>query len=505
MLTILIVDDEKIERKGICFLLKKQGGEFRILEAQNGSHALTVLAENKVDILFSDVKMPVMNGLELAAKAREKYPDLEIVIFSGYNDFSYAKEALRQGVSDYVLKPVDPEEFAKTFAGVVDKVENRRTKTMQEEKDKEELKKFFLLSYLHTAVETDRESLSRLMGEEETFSFRRMMLLHVQDSLFEAQEESVVTLLQDCLRLPFFYLNLSGGEALLLFKEKYIDYEEAARRLVRVIADRFQVKAYISVSEEADRLEILPEKYRDMEDRMEEKFYERESAVFMPGYTRELTGAPQEDSQILEQIREDVRCKDIPHLRKCFSVLQKKYSDSQRYSQMYVKFVFSTILKEIVEGQDLSAEEELSQKIDALYRAKEIGAVAGIVEKAIDEAQSYYREKSMHFREEITRVKAHIMHHYMDDLSVEDLAGVVYLSPGYLSSIFKEETGVNLNRYIRQVRMEKAKELLETTTMKVTDVARNVGFTNSSYFTKSFREFFGSTPEACRSKRQERR
>ena len=86
MITILIVDDEKLERRGIRFLLKREG-DFQILEAANGKDALGILASNHVDILFSDVKMPYMNGLELTKAAREDHPEMEIVIFSGYNDF----------------------------------------------------------------------------------------------------------------------------------------------------------------------------------------------------------------------------------------------------------------------------------------------------------------------------------------------------------------------------------------------------------------------------------
>ena len=125
MITILIVDDEKLERRGIRFLLKREEGEFQILEATNGKDALGVLESNHVDILFSDVKMPYMNGLELTKAVREDHPDMEIVIFSGYNDFSYAREALRYGVVDYVLKPVDPEEFHKTFQRVMENISSK--------------------------------------------------------------------------------------------------------------------------------------------------------------------------------------------------------------------------------------------------------------------------------------------------------------------------------------------------------------------------------------------
>lgn len=91
--------------------------------------------------------MPYMNGLELTKAVREDHPDMEIVIFSGYNDFSYAREALRYGVVDYVLKPVDPEEFHKTFQRVMENISSKIEKKEQQEKKEDYLKKYFLLKY----------------------------------------------------------------------------------------------------------------------------------------------------------------------------------------------------------------------------------------------------------------------------------------------------------------------------------------------------------------------
>lgn len=90
-----------------------------------------------------------MNGLELTKAVREDHPDMEIVIFSGYNDFSYAREALRYGVVDYVLKPVDPEEFHKTFQRVMENISSKIEKKEQQEKKEDYLKKYFLLKYLY--------------------------------------------------------------------------------------------------------------------------------------------------------------------------------------------------------------------------------------------------------------------------------------------------------------------------------------------------------------------
>lgn len=151
MLTILIVDDEKLERNGIKFLLKREKEEFRILEAANGKDALGVLASNHVDILFSDVKMPYMSGLELVCQVREKDRNMEIVIFSGYNDFSYAREALRYGVVDYVLKPVDPEEFSKTLSRVIENIRTREEEKEQRERQIDYLIKYFFIEYLYAS------------------------------------------------------------------------------------------------------------------------------------------------------------------------------------------------------------------------------------------------------------------------------------------------------------------------------------------------------------------
>ena len=114
MYNVLIVDDEKIEREGIRFLLSREEGDFHILEASNGKQALNVLRSENIDLLLTDIKMPHMDGLELSKRAKEENEELQIVIFSGYNDFTFAQEAIRYGVKEYVLKPVDPDIFHET-------------------------------------------------------------------------------------------------------------------------------------------------------------------------------------------------------------------------------------------------------------------------------------------------------------------------------------------------------------------------------------------------------
>lgn len=129
MIRLLIVDDERLEREGVKYLLSQEKKEWRIYEASNGKDALQILREEEIDLLLTDIKMPHMDGLELTSKAKELYPELPVVIFSGYSDFAFAQEAMRYGVTEYVLKPVDPEEFHKIIQKTESMISERKAET----------------------------------------------------------------------------------------------------------------------------------------------------------------------------------------------------------------------------------------------------------------------------------------------------------------------------------------------------------------------------------------
>ena len=202
--------------------------------------------------------------------------------------------------------------------------------------------------------------------------------------------------------------------------------------------------------------------------------------------------------EVLNNIKEDIQYKDSIHLRQDFQKLERKYRESMKFSEMYVKFVFSNIVKDIYEEINPGDVKALSKMIDRLYRCRKIEDVLAITEQVVCELEKFVQEQNKGFRNEVMKVKQYIHHHYAENLNVENLARQVYLSPGYLSVVFKEETGVNLNRYVRDIRMKKSRELLENTSMKISQIAKEVGFSNNSYFCRSFREYFGSTPEYCR-------
>lgn len=464
MYRVLVVDDEKIEREGIKFLLSREEGEFEISEASNGRQALEILRNEEIDLLLTDIKMPHMDGLELAKKAKEEKEELQIVIFSGYNDFSFAQEAIRYGVKEYVLKPVDPDIFSETLEKVRSEIDKNKNRKIKDQKEQDFLQQYFLQNYIYTGK---KEILAEDMRKE--------------------------------LRRIFFYLNLNARQSLFLFNDVYCDYLLVANQLYTVMKRQYPGSFHLAVSRKFEGCEALPEIMTELEQQMEERFYHPENHVFS-NEEEEYSHVDKavQDSQLMQRISEDISRKDIQQLKVHFQCLTDKYKSSTQFSAMYIKFVFSNVIQALFEETQFSEERRLDKEIDRLYNCSDISQILQVTEENIREYENFLERSMSESRNEVAAVKNYIYQHYGEDLSLEMLAEKVYLSSGYLSFIFKKETGMNLNRFIRVFRMEKAKELLCSTNMKVAQVSEKVGFSNVSYFCRSFREYYGSSPESYR-------
>ena len=132
MYKILIVDDKKIERSGIAMLIKNFNLPFETSEAENGCEALEYIKNNNVDVLFTDIRMPFIDGLDLIGQAKEIKPGIKSIIFSAYSDFEYAKRAIENKCDHYMLKPIDVDEFLEVMYKVVMEFEHKRQNFSEE-------------------------------------------------------------------------------------------------------------------------------------------------------------------------------------------------------------------------------------------------------------------------------------------------------------------------------------------------------------------------------------
>ena len=494
MTNVLIVDDEKIEREGLKYLLSREEGERNVFEASNGKQALQIIRSEDIQLVLTDIKMPHMDGLELSRRAKEENPALQIIIFSGYSDFTFAQEAIRYGVTEYILKPVNPEDFHKVIQKAEKVIEQRKKKESREIKGKN-----FLQNYLYSGKLETLEKAKDIINLEKWNGWHCGILLESDVAFFDTAEETLEEEIQKELRRVCFYLNLNARQSLLLFQDVYCDYQLVANHLYNFMKRKYRDSFYLAVSRKFEGCECLPEVLEQLEQQMEEKFYHPEKHVFSnEDDVLKLSVGEVQDSQIMQMISEDITRKDTDQLRKHFACLKEKYHDNTQYSAMYIKFVFSNVIQELFQENQFSGERRLEHEIERLYNCRNIMEILEVTEDNIKEYEAFLDRSMSSSRNEVAAVKNYIYQHYEEDLNLEMLAEKVYLSSGYLSFIFKKETGMNLNRYIRVFRMEKAKELLCSTNMKVAQVSERVGFANVSYFCRSFREYYGSSPESYR-------
>lgn len=506
MYNLLIVDDEKIERKGVMFLFKQMDIECSIKEAVNGQEALDYLMDNDVDILLTDVKMPHMDGIELIRQIKDRNlnPAMKIIIISGYSDFEYAKLAVKLGVSDYILKPVDPKEFEPTMRKIVDEIQSEKALQDIKEKSISFMNQYYLYSLVNgLGVEELKEI--QVPGGATADDYTRLMLVEFEHSFFGKSDGGFLDNLKRCfdeLDVDFQYLNLNTEQCVIFFnRSEEEDYwKNIALKLQNMIHREHGVVAYIAVSRALENAQDIAEAFEETENLMENRFYETDTKVYLPYYNEQssLENAIDDDT-LMKQMKQDIKMKDTENLKLHFDKLCAKYKSKTDFSQVYIKFIFSNLLKDFYDNIPDVGELELNSEIENLYKAVDFQTVIDIINTNVKRLEETFQTNPQMIHREIESVKQYIYEHYDEDIGVEYLAAKVYMAPSYLSCVFKKETGQNLSKFIKAYRMEKAKEMLEQSHKKIVTISNEVGYTNVSYFCQSFREHFGISPQKYRS------
>lgn len=507
MYRVLIVDDEKIERTGIRFLLKQIPEQFEIAEAVNGREALLWLQQHEADILMTDVKMPFMNGIELLEQVYRLYPKMKKVIFSGYGEFEYARAAMRYGVAEYILKPVDPAEFKNVMAKIMKSLEGSRREESRKEKSTTLFKEYVLNAVLNgveiSELEKKAEGYDSLRFLDK---YRRMMLVEVNGDFFGSVDNARMSEKMLQAGVAFDYLNLNPQQSVLFFWSECGDWKAVAGQVNAFIQSRCEEsrKSYVAVSSGITDKSQIALRYQELELLMENRFYDLDSTVYMAENEAESAEDVRlDDDTLIKQMKQDIRTKDILSLREHCDRLFHNYSKNVGFSQVYVKFMFSSILKLLYEAIPEKTEKELNVEIEKLYRTADLLSIRRIVEDNIGLLEQKVQKDAGSVHREVESVKRYIYSHYGEELSIEMLADQVYLAPSYLSTIFKKETGQNLSKFIKACRMEKARDMLENTHEKIVQISEKVGYPNVSYFCQSFREYFGVSPQKYRDKGEE--
>lgn len=500
MYRILVVDDERIERNGIKFLLGQMDTELTVLEACNGKQALEMLEKESVDILLTDIKMPFIDGMELIERVHDKYPEILKIIFSGFGDFEYAKTAIKFGVQDYILKPVEPSEFKETMTKVISALKEREA-----HKQYRDMSRVFVEEHILYSLVNDGsvEELSKRHGDVVDMAavcdYKQMLLIEYDMDFFGKKDDNLMDVLTEALGNDIRYLNLNPQQSVVFFKKELGSIgKKVCEDLYSLLHSKYHYACYIVLSDLCESMEDYGAAMEAMENLMENKFFQTESHVFLVEENKESYAVQMDDDILFKQMKQDIKMKDIAALKNHFGWVCEKYKNKTEYSQVYVKFIFSNLLKDFYDSLPDSAKGALDKEIEQLYRSTDFGSVKAIIDDNISRLEETFAMNPQMSHREIEAVKQYIYDHFSEELSIDMLARLVYMAPSYLSAVFKKETGQNLSKFIKEYRMEKAKDMLENTHMKIVNVSEAVGYPNVSYFCQSFREYYGVSPQKFR-------
>ncbi|MBE6721190.1 response regulator transcription factor [Caproicibacterium amylolyticum] len=505
MYRILIADDEKDEREAVKFLLKKYNFELDIEEAENGQDALQKAESKKMDILFTDVRMPFLLGTDLATQARELYQNVQIIFFSGYNDFPYIKKALTVGAVDYILKPINPEELRKVLKKAIQKLNAQKQIIRQEQFAAVYMQNHILSRLLYGAK---AEMLcSELGGVDLTFleKFKWLLLLQFDNPVFgsipqDNLEKSVADVLNG---QPHHFLNLNTYQSVVfLQKDTETDSDSSVAAMAQVLQKQISADAgepcYISISSPLTGADSIASAYAQAEKALDDRFFFRNCYLYpIPDKTSNGLESYEEDDALLRSAADAIQFKDGYSLQKSVAMLLAKYQHKRNQSHINVSYILSQ-LAAILYSALPSEKNDLQAMIERLYFCQYFEESKALISDVTEKVVANLAADTESTGHTIRMIKQFIQSHYGEELSLSRLAKQFYLSPHYLSDLFISETGCGINKYIKTVRMEKAKEKLLDTNEKIQDICKSVGYTNFSYFCRSFRETFGKTPESYR-------
>ncbi|MFC4600559.1 response regulator transcription factor [Cohnella hongkongensis] len=523
---VVIVDDEPIIRKWFSMAIQKADREFVVVgSAANGQEALDLCAKEEVDVLVTDIQMPIMDGLTLIQEVRRTFPRIKIVILSNHEDFRYAKEAMKQGASDYLLKAEIEEselfDLLDSLRGDAGAAVEAGKRT-EFDRERRALASIFLRRWL-AGEETEAASVPgklEAMGAALKPSDLYVCQFRIDRYGSLAAEwtpedrrrhtEALVRLIRELAQretgggIAFEYadnrfvllLNVPSSSAKGVHEVLY----GAAALIVGEAREKLAMAVSAGVSSCGRTYEEAPALLGQAEEAMKSLFFKAERSVtFYERPESDRTRQAREElRRRLEDIRHDLRQWDVHEAAAKAGRLFRDGAAWEALEPEEIRRAAAAVVRLFKDKAGrASSEPEPILRDDGLLREAEacdyLHTICEWMDRAVAEAAAEI-DQGAYSSSAISQAFLYIKRHYAEELSLSDVAKFVHLTPAYLSSLFKKQTGENFNRYLIQVRVEKAKELLMTTDMKISDIAHAVGYPNASYFVRVFKKHEGTSP-----------
>jgi YesN/AraC family two-component response regulator len=470
---LLIVEDEKMIRQGIkAMALRSPISIGEIIECKNGEEAFEVLKSTSIDLMITDIRMPKKDGITLV-KEMQALPKIpRIVVVSGYDDFSYAVDLLRYGAKEYLLKPIEREKMYSVLEKIDKEIKEEEQK--QQELDKVHLKQLKYLILSQSIEEGDARILEDRF--ENYFLHNKYIVCSTNCTQKNSQDTD--------------FICLEGIEG----QSVYIVLKGAEERLT----NNLFLNHSVGISREHSTIYELQQAYLEA--------FQARKIAFATGlsvkrYDETVSSRELPSSQVLQQLIHMVGTDKVSEVTK---YLEKALF--QTVKGLMQPDEFEHIMKTLVEGicinyrnlLDVKAEEVKALKNiysfdnSKAYCDKVISWITDIHDNLTNEFDDYKN------KQKIQKAILYIQENYSNDLNMAVVSNHIEMNYSLFSHEFKQYTQMNFVNYLKHIRINEAKKLLEETDSKIIDVSLHVGYENEKHFMKTFKSVCGVSPSEYR-------
>lgn len=499
---IVVIEDEIRIREGLCKLIGKLDEAYELVgEAENGEAGIGIIREKQPDVVITDIRMPVVDGLQMLEQLYGEGFGGQAIILSAYSEFDYARTALKLGVTEYLLKPIVVSELSRVLAKVKNIIEERAKSNTGLVKNMEQL----LSSVLWGGVEIDEEICKHVetrFGLSQTEPMIEICL-YLGKHLEEEKENLSRELTDMFLAHPetkFCILEDKKERVLLLILYGYTDSHMLERWFQKWLLTKRSKKQFTVAAGwiEAENIKMLKSSLETLYPYMEWNItFGDEVMISYPKIKHVQTVACIYPLEIENKIKGAICAGDLEKTSEYQREFQAYFQSGLLYfprevKECYVRFLWAVlnIAKEIglFDIKSLSQQKLLEQIMSArtIEELEEASVLLyGRMKKESDTSVTHLTVK---------KAQGMIHEFYRSGITLEELAERLNITPEYLGTQFRKEVGVTFGTYIRDYRMMKAKELLLGTSLKLYEIAEQVGYTDSKYFSRVFKAATGQLP-----------
>lgn len=521
MYRVVIVDDERLIRQGLAKLINWEELGIEVAgEASNGADALALIGKVNPHIIICDIKMPVMNGLELLKKLREDGNMIKFIILSGYDNFGYVKEAMNYKVENYLLKPVNKEELGSTLLNIVDTLSknllskirmrentdifktnilNRMVNnqiSITELKDKLDFLKIDLSHCCYQTAVIEMLNLNNQISKDD-IGWKSFAILNISSEIL-AQYESNICFsdVSGNVVILFFGIN---DENIHLAKLDLI-LKECLENIIKFLP----LEVLITVGRIVDSLDIVHLSYVDCFKMMDYKYLMLKNDIVY---------------YISDSIKNNLNIKinvDFDRFENYLSICSKdkvyKFLDDicaqfvttqcmkpQDIRNKYIELVVSlvSVVKTLkLDILDIFFSQDILSGISSCETADELNNwMKNLCTKVID----LLNEKKQKPKSKLDEIIDFINENYTSEISIKTLSAHFKVNSAYLGQLFKVEVNDIFTDYLNKLRVENAKRLLLNTQSTASEISKKVGYNDSNYFYKIFKKYTGVFPSEFRS------